>query len=175
MFDSESIDDFAGRLSGLASKSAALGEVIDETKIVKKFFKSLSRAKFTHIVAPLEYVLDLKIVGFEDVVGRLKSYEERIKEEDVNDGNQTRVMFVKSSGGVVVVCLVLMVGRKERGWKRGLNSPIRILTQKRIKPRRTDPNLFFIGVIKQATSHTNVRIESKNYKKVILSKVRITM
>ncbi|XP_076908568.1 uncharacterized protein LOC143565495 [Bidens hawaiensis] len=40
MRDSESIDDFAGKLSSLASKSAALGEEIKGTKMVKKFLKN---------------------------------------------------------------------------------------------------------------------------------------
>nr|GEX15467.1 hypothetical protein [Tanacetum cinerariifolium] len=71
----------ANRLSGIASKSATLGEVMSEHKLVKKFLTSLPR-RFVHIVAALEQVLDLKTTGFEDVVGRLKAYEERVKEED---------------------------------------------------------------------------------------------
>ncbi|XP_076949352.1 uncharacterized protein LOC143621973 [Bidens hawaiensis] len=81
MRDSESIDDFAGKLSSLASKSTALGEEIEETKMVKKFLKALPRSKYIQIVASLEQVLDLNKTGFEDVVGRLKAYEERIREE----------------------------------------------------------------------------------------------
>ncbi|XP_023749794.1 uncharacterized protein LOC111898102 [Lactuca sativa] len=98
MSDSESIDDFAGRLSGLASKSAALREVIDETKLVKKFLKSLLRAKFIHIFASLEQVLDLKSAGFEDVVGKLKAYEERIREEGDDGGEEPKVLWSSSSG-----------------------------------------------------------------------------
>ncbi|KAJ9541814.1 hypothetical protein OSB04_028320 [Centaurea solstitialis] len=97
MMESETIDSFAGKLSGIASKSA-LGEVIDESKMVKKFLKTLPRSKFIHIVASLEQVLDLNKVGFEDIVGRLKAYEERIKEDDGGEG-QTRVMFARSTGG----------------------------------------------------------------------------
>ncbi|KAG7543480.1 hypothetical protein ISN45_Aa07g033930 [Arabidopsis thaliana x Arabidopsis arenosa] len=36
------------------------------------------RTKFIHIVASLEQVLDLKRMGFEDIVGRLLEYEERV-------------------------------------------------------------------------------------------------
>ncbi|XP_052619905.1 uncharacterized protein LOC128126174 [Lactuca sativa] len=98
MMESETIDAYAGKLSGIASKSAALGEIIDELKLVKKFLKTLPRSKFIHIVASLEQVLDLKSVGFEDVVGRLKAYEERIKEEDADENDQSRVLFVKLTG-----------------------------------------------------------------------------
>ena len=33
-------------------------------------------------MASLEQVLDLKVTSFEDIIGRLKAYEERIGEDD---------------------------------------------------------------------------------------------
>nr|GEY57701.1 hypothetical protein [Tanacetum cinerariifolium] len=81
MSDNDTINAYAAKLSCIASKSATLGEVVSEHKLVKKFLTSLPR-RFVHIVAALEQVLDLKTTGFEDVVGRLKAYEERVKEED---------------------------------------------------------------------------------------------
>jgi len=76
MKDIEKIDDFVGKLAEIASKSAALGVKIEEPKLVKKFLSSLPRKKFIHIVASLEQVLDLNTNGFEDIVGRMKVYEE---------------------------------------------------------------------------------------------------
>ena len=93
MLESETIDSFAGKLSGIASKSAALGESIEESKLVMKFLKSVPR-NFIHIVASLEQVLDLKTIGFEDIVGRLKAYEERIREDETSGEGQTRALFV---------------------------------------------------------------------------------
>lgn len=81
MSDTSTIDDFASKLSEIASKSASLGEVMTEHKLVKKFLMSLPR-RFIHIVASLQQVLDLKKIGFEDVVGHPKTYEKRIKGED---------------------------------------------------------------------------------------------
>ena len=54
MKDTESIDDFGGKLSKLATKSASLGVHIEEVKLVKKFLSSLPRKKFIHILASLE-------------------------------------------------------------------------------------------------------------------------
>ena len=82
MKEEDTIDVFVGKLSEISSKSASLGEIIEEPKIVKKFLKSLSRRRYIHIVASLEQVLDLNTTSFEDIVGRLKAYEERIGEED---------------------------------------------------------------------------------------------
>ncbi|XP_023755309.1 uncharacterized protein LOC111903783 [Lactuca sativa] len=97
MHESESIDSYAGKLSGIASKSAALGKTSEESKLIKKFLKTLPRSKFIQIVASLEQVLDLKMVGFEDVIGRLKAYEERIREEDISEADQSKVLFAKKS------------------------------------------------------------------------------
>ena len=65
-----------------------------ESNMVKKLLKGLPRTKFIHIVASLEQVLDLNSTGFEDIVGRLKAFEERVKEE-TQDGDQLKLMFVK--------------------------------------------------------------------------------
>ena len=82
MKDTDKIDDFVGKLSEISSKSAALGETIEESKLVKKFLSSLPRKKYINIVASLEQVLDLKTTSFEDIIGHLKTYEERVAEEE---------------------------------------------------------------------------------------------
>ncbi|GJT41469.1 uncharacterized mitochondrial protein-like protein [Tanacetum coccineum] len=95
MLDNGTIDEYAVKLSGIASKSATLGEVMSEHKLVKKFLTSLPR-RFVHIVAALEQVLDLKTTGFEDVVGRLKAYEERVKEEDKANDPQENLLYART-------------------------------------------------------------------------------
>ncbi|XP_022570911.2 uncharacterized protein LOC106407057 [Brassica napus] len=97
MKDTEKIDDFVGKLSELSSKSAALGESMDESKLVKKFLSCLPRKKYIHIVASIEQMLDLKTTSFEDIVGRLKTYEERIhdEEEDTQE-SQSKLMYANS-------------------------------------------------------------------------------
>ena len=82
MKDSDTIDSFSGKLSEMASKSAALGKIIEENILVKKFLNSLPRSKYIQITASLEQVLDLNTTPFEDIIGRLKAYEERILDDD---------------------------------------------------------------------------------------------
>ena len=82
MKDEDTIDVFVGKLSEISSKSASLGEIIEESKIKKKFLKSLPRRKYIHIVASVEQVLDLNTTSFEDIVGRSKAYEKRIGEDE---------------------------------------------------------------------------------------------
>ncbi|XP_023736526.1 uncharacterized protein LOC111884431 [Lactuca sativa] len=108
MSEKESIDSFIGKLSGIASQLASLGETIVESKMVKKLLKFVPR-KFLHIVASLEQILDLKTVGYEDIVGRLKAYEERVKEAD-DGGEESKVLFADGGG--------ISSGTKENGkWK----------------------------------------------------------
>nr|GEV00521.1 hypothetical protein [Tanacetum cinerariifolium] len=95
MLDNGTIDEYALKLSGIAFKSATLGEVMSEHKLVKKFLTSLPR-RFVHIVAALEQVVDLKTTGFEDVVGRLKAYEERVKEEDKANDAQDNLLYART-------------------------------------------------------------------------------
>ncbi|KAG7558463.1 Zinc finger CCHC-type [Arabidopsis thaliana x Arabidopsis arenosa] len=96
MKDSETIDGFSEKLAEIASKSAALGETIESTKLVKKFLKSLPRKKYIHIVATLEQVLDLKTTSFEDIVGRLKTYEDRIDDEEDTQDDQNKLMYTNA-------------------------------------------------------------------------------
>ncbi|XP_056690494.1 uncharacterized protein [Spinacia oleracea] len=93
MKDTEKIDDFAGKLSKISSKSAALRENIEEPKLVKKFLKSLPRKKYIHIVASLEQVLDLNTTRFEDILGRIKAYEERVCDEEETQEDQSKLMY----------------------------------------------------------------------------------
>ncbi|XP_013594289.1 PREDICTED: uncharacterized protein LOC106302294 [Brassica oleracea var. oleracea] len=78
MDDSDSIDTFSGKISELTSKATSLGQSIEGPKVVKKFLNSLP-SKFIHMTASLEQLLDLDTTSFEDIIGRLKAYEERIK------------------------------------------------------------------------------------------------
>ncbi|GJZ53514.1 hypothetical protein Tco_0608399 [Tanacetum coccineum] len=89
--DNGTIDEYVAKLSGIASHSATLKEVTSEHKLVTKFLTSLPRL-FVYIVETLEKVLYLKEMGFEDVVRKLKAYEERVKEED--KANEKRNCFM---------------------------------------------------------------------------------
>ncbi|KAL0663599.1 hypothetical protein Bca4012_100436 [Brassica carinata] len=88
MKDNDTIDNFVGKLSEIASKSSALGEIIEETKL----------KRYIHIVASLEQVLDLKTTSFKDIIGRLKAYEERVCAEDEEDApdSQNKLMYTSN-------------------------------------------------------------------------------
>nr|GEW13784.1 hypothetical protein [Tanacetum cinerariifolium] len=68
MLDNGNIYEYAAKLSGIASKSATLGEVMSKHKLVKKFLTSLSK-RSVHIVAGIKQVLDLKTTRTENYNG----------------------------------------------------------------------------------------------------------
>ncbi|CAA7036532.1 unnamed protein product [Microthlaspi erraticum] len=97
MQDTDTIDSFSDKLSEIVSKSASLGQTIEESKVVKKFLHSLPHDRFIHIIASLEQVLDLNATTYEDIVGRLKAFEERILgKETTTTQAQGSLLFVKS-------------------------------------------------------------------------------
>lgn len=98
MKDNETIDEFGGKLAEISSKSSALGISIEEPKLDKKFLSSLPRKKYIHIVASLEQVLDLNTTSYEDIIGRLKTYEERIQENEEPHEDQTKLMYTNNEG-----------------------------------------------------------------------------
>ncbi|XP_019095568.1 PREDICTED: uncharacterized protein LOC109130457 [Camelina sativa] len=108
MKDTEKVDDFVGRLSEVSAKMAALGENLKESRMVKKFLKCLPRAKFIHMVASLEQVLDLNTTSFVDIVGRLKAYEERISEEEEIQEDHTKLLYATWRDNLTIQTVIIM-------------------------------------------------------------------
>lgn len=95
MKDKDTISDIAGKLTELSSKATALGEPIEEHKLIKKFMSCLPRKKYIQIVATVEQFIVLKTAKFENIVGRFKAYEERIKDED-DEETQSKLMYASN-------------------------------------------------------------------------------
>ena len=92
MNDNESINDFSGKISGIVAKFNSLGSSLEEEVIVRKFLNSVPK-KYLPIVAPIEQYSDLETMTFEEAVGRVKSYEERLQSLEAKDEEQGRLMM----------------------------------------------------------------------------------
>nr|GEW29186.1 RNA-directed DNA polymerase, eukaryota [Tanacetum cinerariifolium] len=95
MFDKGTKDEYAVKLSGIASKSATLGEVMSKHKLVKKFLTILPR-HIVHIVAALEQVLDLKMTRQATIFG----YDISIRGEFLTMRDSWGSLFIKISRSV---------------------------------------------------------------------------
>lgn len=76
MKESDTIDEFAGKLSAIATKATQLGEPFSESVLVKKLMSSVPD-RFIQIVASMEQFLDLDTMLLPEAIGRLKAFEER--------------------------------------------------------------------------------------------------
>ncbi|XP_076893997.1 uncharacterized protein LOC143546163 [Bidens hawaiensis] len=74
----ESLDVYAKKISEIASQASNLGHTMNDKKLVRKLLSSVPE-KFIQIVAAIEQFVDLGAMPFQEVVGRLKTIEERTK------------------------------------------------------------------------------------------------
>ncbi|XP_074356616.1 uncharacterized protein LOC141696365 [Apium graveolens] len=77
MKESESLDDFFLKLSGLVTNIRDLGETIPESYIVKKLLRAVP-TKFLQIASTIEQFGDLEMMSVEETLGSLKAHEERL-------------------------------------------------------------------------------------------------
>ena len=78
MKESESVDNFASRLTTIVNQIQALGEEFEEAYAVKKFLRAVPN-KSLQIASTIEQFGDLKTMTMEEVIGRLKAHEKRLR------------------------------------------------------------------------------------------------
>ncbi|KAM3332416.1 hypothetical protein ACQJBY_027930 [Aegilops geniculata] len=86
MADAETLDDFAGRLGGMAARYAALGSTLEDAALVKKLLDSVPNRPYP-AVAGIEQFCDVDAMAFEDALGRLKAFDERLRRRGQDRGN----------------------------------------------------------------------------------------
>nr|KAJ0222838.1 hypothetical protein LSAT_V11C200051890 [Lactuca sativa] len=78
MKETETIDEFAVKVNNVVSNIRALGDVVEEDYVVKKLLRAVP-SKFVQIASTIEQFADLHNMSVEEVIGRLKAHEERVK------------------------------------------------------------------------------------------------
>ncbi|XP_023767725.1 uncharacterized protein LOC111916312 [Lactuca sativa] len=84
MKETKSVDDFTGKVINTVSTLRTLGEKVQESQVMKKLLRVVS-SKFLQIASTLEQFGDLESMSVEEVIGRLKAYEERMKRTGESD------------------------------------------------------------------------------------------
>ena len=98
MKDNESINDFSGKISGIVTKFKSLGSTLEDEVVVRKFLNSVPK-KYLPIVAPMEQYSDLETMTFEEVVGRVKAYEERLQSHEEKEEEHDQLMMAEQRHG----------------------------------------------------------------------------
>nr|GEY52698.1 zinc finger, CCHC-type [Tanacetum cinerariifolium] len=78
------------------AKFEGLGETLEDKVLVRKLLNSAPK-KFLPIVATIEQYQDLDEMSFEEAIGRLTAYEERIKIQDTLEENDQDKLLMASS------------------------------------------------------------------------------
>nr|GEV06275.1 hypothetical protein [Tanacetum cinerariifolium] len=86
MKDTEIIDDFAMKVNNIVSNIRALGKKVEEAYVVKKLLRAVP-SKFLQIASTIEQFADLDTMTIEEVIGRLKAHEERVRgKSEIGEG-----------------------------------------------------------------------------------------
>jgi hypothetical protein len=96
--DNEQSEAFATRLNKMVSSIRAFGDEVKEITVVQKILQA-APARLIHLVTALEQCVDLKTLTAEDLIGRFKAYDERIKQRfgDSVDGQHLMFFFFLTS------------------------------------------------------------------------------
>ncbi|XP_051196483.1 uncharacterized protein [Lolium perenne] len=76
MADGEELDVYAGKISCMAARFAKLGRTPSDATMVKKLLDTVPDSLFA-AVAGIEQFCDVETVCFDEVLGRLKAFQER--------------------------------------------------------------------------------------------------
>ncbi|GJW91354.1 putative zinc finger, CCHC-type containing protein [Tanacetum coccineum] len=98
MKEGEAVDDFVAKLNGIASKVRSLGYELEEVDLVKRLPNSMPKP-FFQIVASIEQCFDLDSMFFDEAVGRLKAFEERLKGLGEKEEEQGQVLMAEHKYG----------------------------------------------------------------------------
>lgn len=78
MKETETIDDFSMNINDIVRNIPALGETMDEAYVAKKLLRVVP-GKFLQIASTIKQFADLETMTVEEVIGRLKAHEERVR------------------------------------------------------------------------------------------------
>nr|GEW26264.1 zinc finger, CCHC-type [Tanacetum cinerariifolium] len=95
MKEDKTIDTFTTKPTTLVNKAASLGHTMKDETLVRKLLNVVPD-RYLQIVASIEQYSDLSEMTLEEAIGRLKTYEERIKyKKGKQVDNQEKLMFTR--------------------------------------------------------------------------------
>ncbi|XP_073359731.1 uncharacterized protein [Aegilops tauschii subsp. strangulata] len=93
--DNESVDAFASRVATLVNRIRAFGENLTETSVVRRFLRA-APPRYLQIVTAIEQCVNLETLSIDDLVGRYKAHDERMR-CNLGDGrNDAFVMLTRA-------------------------------------------------------------------------------
>nr|GEZ54331.1 zinc finger, CCHC-type [Tanacetum cinerariifolium] len=100
MKPNESANEFAGKLSSIQAKFKSLWGTLKDKVLVRKLFNSAPK-KFLPIVASIEQYQEIDTMQFEEDVGRITAFEERLKSQDEPEYNYQNKLLLARAADIV--------------------------------------------------------------------------
>jgi hypothetical protein len=76
MEDTEPLDDYASKISGMAARYVGLGATLDDASMVKKLLGTVTDRLYP-AVAGIEQFYNVETMSFEEALSRLRAFDER--------------------------------------------------------------------------------------------------
>ncbi|GJZ84085.1 zinc finger, CCHC-type containing protein [Tanacetum coccineum] len=93
MKEDDSIDEFSAKLNSIFTRASGLGSTFDQQTLVRKLLSSVPK-RFIQIVAAIEQFTDLEETTLDEIIGRLKTFEERVNLFNGSPSdNQDKLLF----------------------------------------------------------------------------------
>ena len=100
MKDSDELEEFCMKLNGIVTNIRVLGEKMAESNVVKKLLRAVP-TRLLQIASTIEQFGDMETMSVEEVMGRLKAHDERLRGHSENSSGQlllTQEEWLKRSG-----------------------------------------------------------------------------
>nr|GEX45702.1 putative zinc finger, CCHC-type [Tanacetum cinerariifolium] len=95
MEENESIDSFVTRLTSIINKAESVGLAYEDSTLVRKLLNVVPD-RFLQIIASIEQYSNLDTMSLDEAIGRLKTFEERLKYKNERPVNtQERLLFTR--------------------------------------------------------------------------------
>ncbi|XBH71455.1 hypothetical protein VPH35_098906 [Triticum aestivum] len=88
MADGDTLDGFAGKLGAMTARFAGLGSTLEDAALMKKLLDSVPDRLYA-AVAGIEQFCDVTMMPFEEALGRLKAFDERLRRRGQAGGERT--------------------------------------------------------------------------------------
>lgn len=124
MKESECIQDYASRLAEVVNQMRTLGEEISDRRVVEKILISLPE-KYDPIVAAIEECKDITTLSIEQLMGSLKSHEQRRltrNDQSVESAFQSKLSFKSQKSSKKGNSRDDQRTGEQRRWKKGESS-----------------------------------------------------
>ncbi|XP_023739866.2 uncharacterized protein LOC111887967 [Lactuca sativa] len=100
MKESETIDDYAGKISAMISKFGSAGAILEDEELVRKLFDTVPE-RFINLVASIEQSCDMESMPFEEAIGHLKAYEDRFRLRKASTQGDNALLLAKAEGSSI--------------------------------------------------------------------------